>query len=118
VIVTKFAIAAGVVVLGVLIWLAAAGVSALTPVLVTGAALVLLVGGGNYLSGRSPHGPARGGGPAEPGDPAAGETGDPTGGAGNPTGGAGNPTGEQTGEQSEGPSGDPATLDPRRGEGR
>jgi hypothetical protein len=42
----------GVVVLGLLCWLAALGFTAITEVLVTLVALVVLVGGGNWLSGR------------------------------------------------------------------
>ena len=52
-IVSKLAIAAGVVVLGVLCWLAATGLTPVAVILVTGGALVVLVGGGNWLSGRT-----------------------------------------------------------------
>jgi hypothetical protein len=52
---TKVAIGGGLVVLGLLCWLAAAGVTVLTPFLITGAALVVMVGGGNWLGGRTSH---------------------------------------------------------------
>lgn len=50
---TKIAIALGVVLLGVACWMAAIGVSAATEGLLTVFALLVLVGGGNYLAGRS-----------------------------------------------------------------
>jgi hypothetical protein len=53
VIVTKLAIGAGVVLAGILCWLAVTGVAVAAEVLVTAVALVLLVGGGNWLGGRS-----------------------------------------------------------------
>jgi hypothetical protein len=74
--VTKLVGGFAIVVVGLLCWLAAAGNPALAAVLVTGAALVVLVGGGNWLSGRS-HGSAATPNrdappsPAEPDDPAA-----------------------------------------------
>jgi hypothetical protein len=69
-IVTKMAVVAGVVVLGLLCWLAAAGVTVLVPLLVTGAALVIMVGGGNWLGGRtSSAGPVGRSGPVGPSGP-------------------------------------------------
>lgn len=53
---TKVAVAGGIVLLGFLCWLAAVGVSAVREVLISVFALVVLVGGGNWLSGRSAHG--------------------------------------------------------------
>ncbi len=53
----RWTMLAGVVVLAGLIWLATIGFTAVVPPLVTVGALLLLVGGGNWLSGRrSPHG--------------------------------------------------------------
>jgi hypothetical protein len=63
--VTRLTAGGGVVVLGVLCWLAATGFTALTAVLVTGAALVVMIGGGNWLSGRTT--------PERPPRPAAGD---------------------------------------------
>ena len=57
--VTKLAAGAGLVLLGLLCWLAAAGFTAMTALLVTGAALVVLVGGGNWLGGRTSPSAAR-----------------------------------------------------------
>jgi hypothetical protein len=54
--VTRLAMGAGVVVLGLLIWLAVIGSAAVTALLVTVAALVVLVAGGNWLGGKNPHG--------------------------------------------------------------
>ncbi len=54
-IVTKIAIGAGIVVLGFCCWLAAVGVGAVREGLISLCALVVLVGGGNWLSGRSAH---------------------------------------------------------------
>ena len=65
-IVSKVAIGAGVAVLGLLCWLAAAGVTAVTVILVTGASLLLLVGGGNWLGGRGSPRTAPGPAPATP----------------------------------------------------
>jgi|GEM_PF-2645802 len=53
---TKIALAAGFLLLGFLIWLAIMGMTAVGEALVTLFALVLLVGGGNWISGRSPYG--------------------------------------------------------------
>jgi hypothetical protein len=70
---TKIAIALGVVLLGVACWMAVIGVSAASEGLLTVFALVVLVGGGNYLAGRSapsrrpvPAGVARTPAPAAP----------------------------------------------------
>jgi len=52
-IVTKLAIGLGVVLVGVLCWLAVDGVAVAFEALVTGVALVVLVGGGNWLRDRS-----------------------------------------------------------------
>jgi uncharacterized membrane protein YfbV (UPF0208 family) len=60
VIVTKLAIGAGVVLAGILCWLAVTGVAVAAEVLVTAVALVLLVGGGNWLGGRSSQPPSAG----------------------------------------------------------
>jgi hypothetical protein len=56
VIVTRMAMGAGVVVLGVLIWLAVIGNAAITALLVTVALLLVLIAGGNWLGGKNPHG--------------------------------------------------------------
>jgi hypothetical protein len=53
VIVTKIAVILGVALLGVACWMAVIGVRAASEGLLTVFALVVLVGGGNYLSGRS-----------------------------------------------------------------
>lgn len=50
---TKIAVALGIVLLGVACWMAAIGVRAASEGLITLFALVVLVGGGNYLAGRS-----------------------------------------------------------------
>jgi hypothetical protein len=60
---TKLALAAGVVVVALLVWLAVAGVAMATELLVSVAALVVLVGGGNWLAGR--RGPSPGPPPAD-----------------------------------------------------
>jgi hypothetical protein len=51
---TRAALVAGVFVLAALVALAAIGFSALTPLLVTGLVLVVLVAGGNLLGARTP----------------------------------------------------------------
>ena len=51
-IVTKLALAAGFLLLGLLCWLAFSGVAVAGELLVTAVALVVLVGGGNWLAGR------------------------------------------------------------------
>lgn len=52
----RVAVVGGVVVLGALIALAVAGFTPVVPILITVGALVVLVGGGNWLGGRStPH---------------------------------------------------------------
>jgi len=72
---TKIAVAAGVVLLGLACWLAAAGFGAAREGLISLFALAVLVGGGNLLAGRSsgksPSGAPSGanGGPASPADP-------------------------------------------------
>lgn len=60
-IVTKLVIGLGVVLVGILCWLAVDGVAVAFEALVTGVALVILVGGGNWLGGRSspPRAPER-----------------------------------------------------------
>lgn len=55
---TKIALALGVLVLGFMVWLALVGVHAAGEALVTLIALVVLVGGGNLISGRRPRGRA------------------------------------------------------------
>lgn len=52
-IVTKLAIVVGVLLVALLCWLAVAGVAIATELVITVGALVVLVGGGNWLSGRS-----------------------------------------------------------------
>lgn len=56
--ITRLAIGAGVVVVGLLCWAAVAGVVVATELLITAGALVALVGGGNWLGGH--YAPARG----------------------------------------------------------
>ena len=58
---TRIAMVVGFALVGVLCWLAAAGFGPVYPFLVTAAVMVLLVGGGNLIQGRSP---PHGGGPA------------------------------------------------------
>jgi hypothetical protein len=58
VIVSRIALAAGIVVLGFVCWLAVVGSGAATELLVTVVAIVVLVAGGNWLAGRSHHGRA------------------------------------------------------------
>ncbi len=56
--VTKLVIGLGVVVFGLLCWMAVDGITAAAVTLITVGALVVLVGGGNWIGGRSsPHGP-------------------------------------------------------------
>jgi hypothetical protein len=57
---TKLAIALGIVGAGLLFWMAVSGVAVATELLVSAIAIVVLVGGGNWLSGR------RGGPPVGP----------------------------------------------------
>lgn len=52
-IVTKLAIACGAVLFGLLCWMAVDGVPVAAELVITLGALVVLVGGGNWLSGRS-----------------------------------------------------------------
>jgi len=54
--VTRLTMGAGVVVLGVLVWLAVIGNAAITAFLVTVAAMLVLIGGGNWMRGKNPHG--------------------------------------------------------------
>jgi hypothetical protein len=61
---TRIAWILGLAALGGLFWLATIGFPPATPLLVTGVVLVLLVGGGNALRGRSTSG--RAGGPGRP----------------------------------------------------
>jgi len=57
--VTKITIAAGVVLFGLLAWMAIDGVTFAAVLLITVGALVVLVGGGNWIGGRSSHGRGR-----------------------------------------------------------
>lgn len=50
----RIGVIGGIVLLGVMSWLAAAGVTALAEILITAVVLVVLIGGGNLLSGRRP----------------------------------------------------------------
>ncbi len=65
-IVTRLAIAVGVVFFGFLCYLAIRGFTALTVVLVTVIVLFAFVGAGNLLSGRRSGGGGRGTGPGGP----------------------------------------------------
>jgi hypothetical protein len=56
---TRLAVVLGVLLLGALCFLAAIGFTPLVAPLVTVVLLVVLVGGGNLLSGRSQHGGRR-----------------------------------------------------------
>jgi len=56
---TKIAVTFGVLLLGFLVWLAVAGMRPVGEGLVTVFALVLLVGGGNWIAGRSRYGAHR-----------------------------------------------------------
>jgi hypothetical protein len=53
VIVTKLAVAAGILLFALLCWLAVDGMAIAAELVITVGALVVLVGGGNWLSGRS-----------------------------------------------------------------
>ena len=56
--VTKLVIALGVIFFGLLCWMAVDGITAAAVTVITLGALVVLVGGGNWIGGRSsPHGP-------------------------------------------------------------
>ncbi|MGH9091314.1 MAG: hypothetical protein ACRDZR_08065 [Acidimicrobiales bacterium] len=50
---TKVTIAVGVLLFALLCWMAVAGVAVAAELVITVGALVVLVGGGNWLSGRS-----------------------------------------------------------------
>lgn len=64
---TRIAMVFGLVLIGALCWLAAAGFGPVYPFLVTAAVMVILVGGGNLIQGRSaPHGGRGGHAPSEP----------------------------------------------------
>lgn len=52
-IVTKLAIVVGILLFALLCWLAVDGMAIATELVITVGALVVLVGGGNWLSGRS-----------------------------------------------------------------
>jgi len=54
VIFTKIAWLGGLVVLALLCWLAVRGLTMVVPFLVTGVVLVVLIGGGNLIHGRTP----------------------------------------------------------------
>jgi hypothetical protein len=56
VIVTRITILVGIVLFGFFCWLAVAGFTALGIVLITATVLGVMIGGGHYLSGPSPHG--------------------------------------------------------------
>ncbi|HVX20155.1 MAG TPA: hypothetical protein VHB02_02280 [Acidimicrobiales bacterium] len=58
-IVTKLAVALGVVAFGLLCWMAVAGVTFAAVLIITVGALVVLVGGGNWIGGRSSAGRGR-----------------------------------------------------------
>lgn len=67
---TRIAMVISVMLLGVLCWLAAAGFGPVYPFLVTAIVMVILVGGGNLIQGRSPpHGGGRSHAPSEPDGP-------------------------------------------------
>lgn len=66
---TRLAVAGGVAATGALCWLAAIGFTAATEVMVTLAALVVLVAGGSWLSGRAGVPAPRGGRPRPPAHP-------------------------------------------------
>ncbi|HEX3946083.1 MAG TPA: hypothetical protein VHW47_00175 [Acidimicrobiales bacterium] len=51
--VTRLAVGAGVVLFGVLCWMAVDGVTFAAVLLITAGALVVLVGGGNWIGGRA-----------------------------------------------------------------
>ena len=62
---TRVAWILGLMVVAAMLWLAIIGFTPFVPILVTAVALLILVGGGNFLNGRStpsrsPHGPAEG----------------------------------------------------------
>ncbi len=71
---TKVAIGLGVVAAALLFWMAVSGVAVATELLVSALAIVVLIAGGNWLSGRRgrpPAGPPPGHGQV-PGGPGAG----------------------------------------------
>jgi len=69
---TRIAWVAGLLLLATMCWLAIQGLSTVVPLLVTGFVLVLLIGGGNFINGRSS--PSGNGGrpPGGHGDPGPG----------------------------------------------
>jgi hypothetical protein len=67
VIFTRIALVIGLVLVATMCWLAATGFTPVVPVLVTAIALLVLVGGGNMIRGRSsPYGGRRGQAPGGP----------------------------------------------------
>lgn len=67
---TKIAWVFGLLVVATMCWLAIRGLSIVVPFLVTGLVLVVLVGGGNLLNGRSsPYGRDRSSGAEGTGEP-------------------------------------------------
>lgn len=57
--VTRLAVVAGVLFFGLLCWMAVDGITAAAVLLITLGALVVLVGGGNWIGGRSSTGRGR-----------------------------------------------------------
>jgi len=63
---TKIALVVGVAVVGFLCYLAAVGSSAAAALVITGVALVVFIGGGNWISGRTTPGARPPAAPASP----------------------------------------------------
>jgi hypothetical protein len=82
VIVTKLALGFGVLLCVLLVWMALSGVAIATELLVSAIAIVVLVGGGNWLAGRGGRYPAAPPAEHEVGGEGQGAGGKETGGAG------------------------------------
>jgi len=71
VIFTRIATVLGVMLVGLMCWLAAAGFGPVYPFLITAIVMVVLVGGGNLIQGRSPPYGGHGRAPNEPEGPSS-----------------------------------------------
>jgi len=71
VIFTRIATVLAVMLVGLMCWLAAAGFGPVYPFLITAIVMVVLVGGGNLIQGRSPPYGGHGRAPSEPEGPSS-----------------------------------------------
>ncbi len=68
---TRIATVLGMMLVGLMCWLAAAGFGPVYPFLITAIVMVVLVGGGNLIQGRSPPYGGHGRAPNEPEGPSS-----------------------------------------------